>query len=265
MSILNAEQRQLAADVLREYRAAPRNPDGRMPMEVQAERDQKRAEIIDSKLKPLLDSYLSGETPLAEFKSNIDSANKRHAYWGFKGIKGQMFFNMVVNVADVETECDEELKAALSMPASEDMARSRIKTFTSYVKRIGEQHVEAGGTKYGRPKVSSIPFFLSYFWQIHDRKVWPVYYTNSVNTMTDMNLWQPSDDLAINYIAFKNIHEELAELFTQEIPRSARRAVSPSSPKRGASKRKTRAMSGRTSGRPQRTSSSTSSSTSRRC
>jgi hypothetical protein len=171
--------------------------------------------LIDGQLKPLVDAYLAGNVPLDEFKSKIDGINKRHERWGFKGIKGQMFFNMVVNVANNAAECEQELKAAIVAPTNEDMARSRIRTFASYVRRIGDAHVEGGGSKQGRPKPGSIPFFLSYFWQIQDRGTWPVYYTNSVNTMIDLNLWQPTDDLADDYITFKHLHEELAVAFTK--------------------------------------------------
>ena len=205
---------------MREYPAAPKNPDGRSPFETQAERDRKRVRLIEDELKPLTVDYLGGQTPLPEFKSKIDGINKRHEYWGFKGIKGQMFFNMVVNVSDDEAECDQELKAAIALPTGEEIARSRIKTFHSYVRRIGNEFVEAGGTKQGRPNPGSIPFFLSYFWQIQDRMSWPVYYTNSVNTMIDLNLWQPSEELADDYIAYKHIQEELAALFTQESRRA---------------------------------------------
>ena len=115
MSELSQDQQQRALEVMQNYLAAPKNPDGRTPLEVQAARDRKREEIIDQQLKPLLDAYLNGSVPLAEFKSKVDGINKKHEYWGFKGVKGQMFFNMVVNVADDPAECDEELKAALHM------------------------------------------------------------------------------------------------------------------------------------------------------
>jgi len=45
--------------------------------------------------------------------------------------------------------------------------------------------------------------------------VWPVYYTNGVNTMTDLNIWRPSEDAAEDYLAFKRIHELLAKLFSE--------------------------------------------------
>jgi hypothetical protein len=217
---LSVEQRDRAIEVMRAYLAAPPVSEGRSPVEIESELDRNRAELIDTQLNPLVRSYLTGETPLSDFKSRVDSINKQHQYWGFKGIKGQMFFNMVVNVAHDLAECDQELKAAIAIPANEDMARSRIRTFASYVRRIGDAHVEAGGTKYGRPKGGSIPFFLSYFWQLQDRHTWPVFYTNSVNTMIDLNLFRLTDDLADDYVHFKHIHEQLEQVFTEASGRS---------------------------------------------
>jgi len=214
-TLLTPEQRARAVEAMRGYLAAPVEDDDQTPQERQTKRDQVRVELIESKLKPLLLRFLQGEISLEEFKSTNDSINKSQNQWGFKGIKGQMFFNLVVNIADDLHECSEEIKAALTMPANEDMARSRIRNFHSYVKRIGDQHVEGGGSKQGRPKVSSIPFFLSYFWQIQDRQRWPVFYSNGVNTMTDLNLWQPTGEWADDYVEFKRIFEELASVFTE--------------------------------------------------
>jgi hypothetical protein len=214
--VLTSDQRTRALEVMREYLGAPKNDDGRTPFEVQGTIDEKRVKLIESDLKPLVQTYLANGIPLPEFKSKIDGINKRHEHWGFKGIKGQMFFNMVVNVSNDQDECDQEIKAAIALPPNEEIARSRIKTFSSYVRRIGEDHVDAGGSKHGRPKPGSIPFFLSYFWQLQDHETWPVYYTNSVNTMIDLNLWQPSYDLADDYTTYKHLHEELAKLFSAE-------------------------------------------------
>jgi hypothetical protein len=211
---LSQDQKNRAVEVMREYLAAPTNPDGRTPRVVQRERDEERVRLIDGELKPLVASYLEGRVSLTDFKSQIDGINKRHRYWGFGGVKGQMFFNMVVNVADDEKECDHELKSAIAVPATEEIAKSRIKTFASYATRLGEQHVREGGSKQGRPKVGSVPFFLSYFWQIQDRITWPVYYTNTVNTLSDLNLWQPTGELAEDYAKYKRVHEELCRLFT---------------------------------------------------
>ena len=197
------------------YLNAPANDDGQTPVQRYEEVDKERATLIDGTLKPLVADYLAGKLPLETFKPKNDGINKEHRRWGFQGIKGQMFFNLVVNVAGDAAECDKEIKAAIAVPANEDVARSQINTFASYVRRIGDAHVKAGGSKQGRPKPSSIPFFLSYFWQVQDRLTWPIYYTNAVNTMGVLGLWQPADDLAENYIAFKHLYEELAQSFTK--------------------------------------------------
>jgi hypothetical protein len=214
-TVLTQEQKQRALEIMREYLAAPKNEDGKALEEVQSERDGKRLDLIARVLNPLVVGYLSGNVPLAGFKSEVDSINKRHEWWGFKGVKGQMFFNLTVNAAEDSTELDHELKAAIIVPASEQIASSRLKTFVSYVKRLGQQVVESGGSPHARPNTGSVPFFLSYFWQIQDPHKWPVYYTNSVQVMTDLNLWLPSGEASDDYLAFKHIHEELAEIFAR--------------------------------------------------
>ena len=215
MNILNEQQCKRAVELMHDYLSAPRGPEGKTPVEMDIELEQKRVKLIENELNPLLADYLAGKVALAEFKSKVDGINKRNELWGFKGIKGQMFFNMVVNVADDAEECDQELKSALAVPQNEQIASSRIKTFLSYVKRLGEQWVGGGNTRYGVPKMGSVPFFLSYFWQIQAREVWPIYYTNAVLTMTDLNIWQPSDDIPEDYLTFKRIHEALAKLFSE--------------------------------------------------
>jgi hypothetical protein len=219
MNLLNEQQCKRAVEVMNEYLSAPPGPEGKTPAELSIKLDQQRVKLIETELKPLLAEYLDGKVALPEFKSKVDGINKRNEFWGFKGIKGQMFFNMVVNVADNPEECDQELKSALAVPSNEQIASSRIKTFLSYIKRLGEQWVSAGNTRYGAPKMGSVPFFLSYFWQIQNREVWPIYYTNAVQTMTDLNIWQPSEDVAEDYLMFKRIHEVLMKLFSENSER----------------------------------------------
>lgn len=216
MGSLATEQKRIALEVMQECLNAPQNEDGAQQWEIQLERDKKRIELISEVLGPLVKNYLDGNLSLPEFKSEIDSINKRNELWGFKGIKGQMFFNMIVNLAENANEVDSELKAAILIPNNEDMSKSRIRNFYSYVRRLGDDHVNAGGSARGKPKTSSIPYFLSYFWQIQDHQKWPIYYTNSVNIMIDLNLWQETDDMSNDYISFKHVHEELIQLFNNE-------------------------------------------------
>ena len=89
--ILTAEQEQRALEIMREYLAAPKNPDGRTLETVQSERDQKRLGLIGSVLNPLVFGYLSAKVPLAEFKSEIDSINKRNEWGDSKALRVRCF------------------------------------------------------------------------------------------------------------------------------------------------------------------------------
>jgi hypothetical protein len=210
--MLDEKQKSLALSLFKEYQEA-KNEDGTSPEAVQKERDGKRLELIQNKLLPLVNSFLKGEISIGLFKSQIDSLNKRNPLWGFSAINGQMFFNMLLKSADSEEECSAELKAAIAKPDSDDIAKSRLKNLLSYVNRLGEKVIESGGSAHSKPRPGSIPFFVSYFWQIQAPDCWPVYYNSSVTVLTDNNWWQPSEDLADNYIQFKQLHEELAALF----------------------------------------------------
>src|SRR6266550_8347119 len=154
---LTPQQRDRALEVMREYLSAPANPDGRAPREVQTDRDRSRVKLIEGELGSLVRGYLDGSVVLGAFKSQIDGVNKRNAYWGFRGVKGQMFFNMIVNVSDDEKECDHQLKSAIAVPATEEGAGSRIARFSDYVNQLGERFLKGGGSKVGRPKQRSIP------------------------------------------------------------------------------------------------------------
>lgn len=97
---LNQEQLQKAIEIMQAYLKAPSNFEGQTLVEFEDELDRQRETVIENELQPLLSSYLSGQVALAEFKIKVNSINRRNELWGFNGIKGQMFFNMLVNVTD---------------------------------------------------------------------------------------------------------------------------------------------------------------------
>jgi hypothetical protein len=214
MARLNPDQTKVAVETMR-MALAEKTPEGALRFEGSLERDKERVLVIREQLTPLLTGFLRGEVPLADFKSRADGINKKHDRWGFSGFKGQMFFNMLTNAAGDAKELAEQIKAAIAKPNNEEDAAKAIRRFAQHVEHVRERFVENGGTRHGCPKPGSIPFFLSYFWQVQDRDAWPVYYTNSVHVLTDLNLMQPKDDLAEDYVAFKQLHHELERLFTE--------------------------------------------------
>ena len=57
--------------------------------------DESRLQAI-VELKSIVEQFQIGAINIFEFKTNIDSFNKRNNLWGFTATKGQMFFNQLV-------------------------------------------------------------------------------------------------------------------------------------------------------------------------
>jgi hypothetical protein len=218
---LTPELKEIALGALDAYlHAGPFLPNGRTPIEMEVEGDRKRVETIENKIKPLLTGYLTRIVSLPEFKRQIDSINKQYPYWGFSGVKGQMFFNMLVKTSGESPECDTQIRSAIREPTSEEDAATLLRNFKRYVGRSGQQFVDGGGEHRSKPKQSSVPFFLSYFWQAQRREIWPVFYTNTVQMIGDLNLWQATGDIADDYLSLKLLHEQLVEIFSERSSRA---------------------------------------------
>lgn len=212
---LTPELKQVALAALNAYIHAPAGAEGRTPIEIEVDGDRQRVDVIEKILTPLLASYLAKQVSAADFKRKVDGTNKQNPLWGFSGIKGQMFFNMLMNTADDPSECDNQIRSAIREPVNEEEAVTQIRNFRSYVERVGQRFVAGGGDARGRPKPSSILFFVSYFWQIQRRDVWPVYYTNTVQVIEGMNLWAVTGEMGADYLAYKHLHETLVDVFSE--------------------------------------------------
>ena len=161
---------------------------------------------------------LSGTLDLDEFKTQIDSINKRNRLWGFKGINGQMFFNILTKLSHTggkSKELDTLLKKSLPCPASIEQSIKLLYIFAEYTKSLAEY----ANDPRGAPKIGSINFFLSYFWQIQSPQVYPVYYTSMINVLQEYNLWSPSETISASYASFYRLNHELMKLFSKEARR----------------------------------------------
>jgi len=172
--------------------------------------DSQRNEIIPE-IRGWLDNYLSGKVPLDEFKTAIDSINKSHPLWGFKGINGQMFFNMLYKTClqfDDVGNFEQLLKKSLEAPSDIDAAKSILETFREFTETLSKYHVD----RRAAPKIGSIPFFLSYFWQIQQPEKYPVYYSSMVNVLSDLDVWTPTKDIVADYSAFFQLNDEMISI-----------------------------------------------------
>ena len=177
--------------------------------------DEQRYEAIP-KIKAKIDEFLGGEIPLEEFKTTVDGLNKRNRLWGFQGINGQMFFNMLTKTCIQHNKMEEFnviLKQSLPAPKNIDDAEKVINQFRAFTETLGSFHDD----RRSAPKVGSIPFFLSYFWQIEDPDKFPVYYTSAVSAFSELGIWSPSRDVVKDYLAFFQLILDLQNLFSKKV------------------------------------------------
>ncbi len=170
------------------------------------ELDEKRIAVIPQ-IKKLIISYLENTIDIDEFKTTIDGLNKRYRFWGFRAINGQMFFNMLYKSSEKLnqiSDLNEVLRESISIPGDIDEARNKLRMINEYTLSIGQHYDDARSA----PRAGSIPFFISYFWQIQDHLKWPVYYSSMVEALIDLDFWSPIKNVEKDYESFFNLNNE---------------------------------------------------------
>lgn len=166
--------------------------------------DARRIAVAD--LKKFINEFQGGQSSIFEFKTNIDSYNKRNNLWGFTAIKGQMFFNQLVKINETNIEnLTTLLKNCISLPKSLDNALTKIDLLEKHCLSIYNKAKD----KRKVPNPGSVAYYLSYFWQIQDEKQWPILYTSLINAFNELNIWKESGNQADAYRYFYGLNEEI--------------------------------------------------------
>lgn len=170
--------------------------------------DESRLEAI-SDIKVFMDSFISGEIDVYEFKTNIDSYNKRNNYWGFTATKGQMFFNQLVKSSEQQIEkLSSLLKEVISEPESLKQALEKVEALETYCNNIFLKAKD----KRKVPNPGSVGYFLSYFWQIYDHKRWPIMYTSLTLAFQEIEIWENQQTQKDGYEFFYKLNEEIKSI-----------------------------------------------------
>ncbi|MDP3542029.1 MAG: AAA family ATPase [Elusimicrobiota bacterium] len=155
-------------------------------------------------MHPELDKFLEGSANLREFRDISNKMAFGHNLWGFTSFSGQMVVNGISKYSRDDAETAAFLRKCLALPKSKAEAASKIKEMAEGIPRFLTQ----GGFRVG-----SVPYLLSYFWQIQDPRFAPIYYHNSRQTLESLGLYREADDLAQAFIEFWDIHDELANIY----------------------------------------------------
>lgn len=163
-------------------------------------------------IKKMVWQFERNENNIYEFKTNIDSYNKRNNYWGFTATKGQMFFNQLVKNSDAKIdELTHLVKRCISIPKTLEDGLEKIEELENYCFAIFSKAKD----KRKAPNPGSVGYFLSYFWQIQDCENWPILYTSLINSFTELGIWEPKPTQRETYLFFYLLNEEIKTILSQ--------------------------------------------------
>lgn len=164
--------------------------------------DKARAEALPE-LRSFLERFLKGELDLQGFKQENNALSIKHNFWGFTGFSGQMTLNQLTNWSHGSEPMAQLLREALAVPESKEKAVEKINRVLREMPRLV--------TPDKRLRPASMPFVLSYFWQIQRPESIPVYYHSSKKALIDSGLLEANTDPAAQFDAFWDVHASLAE------------------------------------------------------
>lgn len=177
--------------------------------------DNLRIEAI-KQLIVFIEQFLSDAIDVYEFKTNIDSFNKRNNLWGFTAMKGQMYFNQLVKYNDQQVDkLTELLKTGIAEPSNLTDALSKIEKLETFCKNAYQQAPDK--RKTANP--NSAGYFLSYFWQIQDPEKWAILYTSQIRAYQELTIWEEKPTQKETYNFFHQLNEEIRrilESYTKE-------------------------------------------------
>jgi hypothetical protein len=168
--------------------------------------DERRREAVAPHLDAL-NSFLNGDSDLAEFRTKIDSLTKTLPLWGFRGTS-QMFFNQLVKAANA-TALEATLREVLPAPGSAEQAREKLESFEGEVLDARDIAEVSGTTPPGAGRVDA---FVSFFWELQDRNTWPVFFPNSRDVLERYELLDVSQEQPELYLAYQARIQELKEI-----------------------------------------------------
>ena len=171
--------------------------------------DLRNAAIKD--ILEIIIQFLTGTTNINEFKTSLDSYNKRKNLWGFTAVKGQMFFNQLVNTFEANIpELVNLLKELIQEPNNLDDALTKINRLEMFVASKFDKAKDR--RKVAKP--SSVGYFLSYFWQLYNPSKWPIFYTSLIRSFESIGIWKENENQSQNYKYFYELNESIKILLS---------------------------------------------------
>lgn len=163
-------------------------------------------------IKVVIRDFLNEDIALYEFKAAMDMINRHHNLWNFSAKMGQMYFNQLIKSSENDIDqLSNLLKKVIAEPADIKEALQKINELEKYTNAIYAK----ADDKRKVPYPGSVGYFLSYFWQMHDNKKWPIMYTSLINAFREIGLWKDQKSQKEHYDHFIDCNTQIKNLLKE--------------------------------------------------
>ena len=192
---------------------------------------------IGAHILELFGTFRDGKLTLADFKTTFDKKTRKEwDVFGLKAMSRGIFLNTLTIHVPPAAGMADQLKIALAMPATEEAGLQKMSAFYAYLNDTLSTHKIP--LRKIQPRRST--FFLSAWWHLQDRDLWPIYYESVRTVFASEGLLASSDDLVVDYFDFRATWRQLQqalgyaiwdlELLCSRLAKSAATVVEPQPP-----------------------------------
>ena len=171
-----------------------------------AAEDEQRKTICKGMVE-LLNRFLREEVGTDGLREMFDKKTRNEwRAFGFKGMSGAMFLNMLVKHMPDEAALAAMLRSVLPVPKDIEDGRTRLRTFFDGL----QGYVVKGSVTKAQVQVARAPFFISAWWHVQDTEHWPVFYVSGRNVLQQQPDYDAPSDLVDDYFGFRDYFLALA-------------------------------------------------------
>lgn len=163
-------------------------------------REDALRKTIAKEMAELLKQFLGGEVGTDVLRETFDKKTRNEwDAFGFKGMSGAMFLNMLVKHLAEKADLAALLKAVLPVPADTDQGCKQMRSFFDRL----QQYVASGVVTKAQIQAARVPFFVSAWWHVQSTEQWPVFYVSGRNVLQQQPDFTASGDVVEDYFAFR--------------------------------------------------------------
>lgn len=171
------------------------------------ELDEQRV-VDQQEMLELLNSYLTGRITTERLRAIFDQKTRKDwNTFGFKGMSGAMFLNVLVKHIVDEQALTNQLHAILPVPLNPQDGRKRMRDFIQFLERlISSQQISKRLVQPAR-----VPFFVSAWWHLQATEQWPIFYPRTRQLLELEGLYTASQNPIEDYFTFRDCFLSLAQ------------------------------------------------------